>query len=130
MSKCLLGVLLARLGDADTTHVVQPPDTKMLAKVALALIRAVPRPINWLHFPVPSNREDDAYFEPLARIIPEIAQTEVYLGLVHEHDLEGTVRRLQTAQRYISKFGVATECGLRRRTEKDLDSVLEIMGEL
>ena len=99
----------------------------MLVDVALALIAAVPRTITWLHIPVPKNRDDDAYFEALARLAPTLGRTELYLGLAHEYDPEGTKSRIQVAKRHVSQFGVATECGLGRRNEQDLNSVLEIM---
>jgi len=99
----------------------------MLVDVALALIAAVPRTITWFHIPVPKTRDDDTYFEALARLTPKLEQTELYLGLIHEHDPEGTKRRIRVAKRHVSRFGVATECGLGRRDERDLKSVLEIM---
>jgi hypothetical protein len=99
----------------------------MLVDFALALIAAVPRTITWFHIPVPKSRDDDAYFEALARLAPKLGQTELYLGLIHEHDPEGTESRIRAAKRHVSRFGVATECGLGRRDEKDLNSVLEIM---
>lgn len=99
----------------------------MLVDVALALIAAVPRTITWLHIPVPKSRDDDAYFEALARLGPKLGQTELYLGLIHEYDPEGTESRIRVAKNHVSQFGVATECGLGRRNESDLKSVLEIM---
>jgi hypothetical protein len=99
----------------------------MLVDVALALIATVTRTITWLHIPVPKNRDDDAYFEALARLVPKLGRTELYLGLVHEYDPEGTESRIRTAKRHVSQFGVGTECGLGRRNEDDLNSVLEIM---
>jgi hypothetical protein len=106
---------------------VQPQDTNMLVDVALALIAAIPRTITWLHIPAPKSRDDDAYFEALARLAPKLGSTELYLGLIHEYDPEGTESRIRVAKRHVSQFGVATECGLGRRNEKDLNSVLEIM---
>lgn len=77
--------------------------------------------------PVPKDRDDDAYFEPLSQLLPELGQTELYLGLVHEHDLEGTQRRIRTAERHVPRFGLSTQCGLGRRGVSDLESVLETM---
>lgn len=99
----------------------------MLVDVALALIAAVPRPITWLHIPVPKSRDDDAYFGALARLVPKLERTELYLDVVHEYDQKGTESRIRAAKRHVSQFGVATECGLGRRNEEDLNSVLEIM---
>jgi hypothetical protein len=46
------------------------------------------------------------------RLHPE---TELYLGLLHHEDEhEGAARRIATAQKYVSGFGVATECGMGR----------------
>jgi hypothetical protein len=94
--------------------------------VANAISSGAERPINWIHMPVPIERDDDAYFEPLKdlRLRPE---TELYLGLVHYQDgLEGTQRRIATAAKFVPRFGVATECGMARRPRERVPELLGI----
>ncbi|GAA1947782.1 hypothetical protein [Agromyces allii] len=101
-------------GDVGEKHYVEPMDAANLASFAQRLFEAAPRRIDWLHLPVPIERDDDAYFAPLETlVVPE--GTELYLGLVHREDgVEGAERRIETAQRHVAGFGVATECGIGR----------------
>jgi hypothetical protein len=49
------------------------------------------------------------------------------LGLVHHTDgVEGTMRRLETAQRHVPHFAVATECGFGRRDPTTIPELLRI----
>ncbi len=117
-------------GDAGHRHFKEPEDTTKLVEVANAVSAGVTRTINWIHLPVPRNRSDDAYFVPLQnlKLHPE---TELYLGLVHFTDgVEGTRRRIATAERYVSQFGVATECGLGRRPPATIPDLLRIHSEV
>jgi len=101
-------------GDMDAKHMVQPKDASKLVELANDIFRTVERPVTYIHFPVPIDRADDAYFKPLADLkLP--AGTELYLGVVHAQDgIEGTRRRIAAAQRYVKDFGVASECGIAR----------------
>ena len=70
-------------GDLGHEHFTQPADAGYLAWAAAALLDGVQRPIQWIHLPVPRERDDLEYFEPLTQLdVPE--STELYLGLVHE----------------------------------------------
>jgi hypothetical protein len=101
-------------GDVEESHFVEPTDATTLAEVASGLLAAAVRPITWIHLPVPIERDDLAYFAPLASV-DWPRDTEIYLGLVHHEDgLEGGVRRASVAARYVPHFGVATECGFGR----------------
>ncbi|WP_053382459.1 hypothetical protein [Leucobacter celer] len=105
-------------GDVAEKHFVEPADTANLARFAQLTIAAAERPLTWLHLPVPIERDDDAYFAPLAALgLPD--ETELYLGLVHREDgAEGALRRIAAAQRHVGRtFGVATECGFGRAPE-------------
>ena len=102
-------------GDRGHRHTVEPTDTASCVAVANGVSAVVRRPIQWIHLPVPIERDDDAYFAPLRelRLHPE---TELYLGLVHIRDgVEGSRRRIAAASRVVREFGVATECGMGRR---------------
>lgn len=111
-------------GDAGHRHFKEPEDTARLVEIANGICDGVSRTINWIHLPVPRDRTDEAYFAPLRnlRLHPE---TELYLGLVHQTDgVEGTRRRIATAQRVVPRFGVATECGLGRRPPETIPDLL------
>src|SRR5215470_5197635 len=72
-------------GDSNHRHVVEPIDTGDMVALANYLSRAISRPIQLIHMPVPRNRADDGYFAPLDRL--ELRpETELCLGLVHYTD--------------------------------------------
>lgn len=105
-------------GDVAEKHFVEPVDTGNLTKFANLVTAAAERELTWLHLPVPIERDDEAYFAPLAELeLPE--RTELYLGLMHREDgAEGAMRRIQSAQSHVDRsFGVATECGFGRAPE-------------
>ena len=80
--------------------------------------------------PVPRNRDDDAYFEPL-RNLKLRPETELCLGLVHHTDgVEGTKKRLATARKYAQGFSVGTECGFGRRDPKTIPELLRIHAQI
>jgi ubiquinone/menaquinone biosynthesis C-methylase UbiE len=113
-------------GDVQHRHFTEPADARRLVDVANALAASLGRPLNWVHLPVPRDRDDAAYYAPLAelRLRPE---TELYLGLVHHTDgVEGTRRRMEAARSFVSGFGVATECGWGRRPPATIPELLRI----
>lgn len=99
-------------------------NTAYLVDFGNLLLQGVKRRVDWLHMPVPKSRDDDAYFEPLKWL--QLESTELYLGLLHADDEERTKKRIKTAARFIKPFGLATECGLGRSSQTELDSILEI----
>ncbi len=113
-------------GDYDARHFIEPLDAGKLVGMANALAATVPRAITYIHMPVPIDRADDSYFQPL-RDLRLAAGTELYLGLVHHDGVEATNRRIAAASRYASGFGIATECGIARlRTPELVRTLLEI----
>ncbi len=114
-------------GDYGHRHFVEPKDMSILVQAANAVTAQVQRPINWLHMPVPRARTDDVYYAPLGQLRLQ-PHTELYLGLVHYTDgLDGTVKRMKTASKFVSNFGVAAECGLGRRPgDQDIEVLLSI----
>ncbi len=105
-------------GDVAEKHFVEPGDTANLVRFATLVSAAARRPLTWLHLPVPIERDDDAYYAPLAELaLPE--STELYLGLVHREDgTVGAEGRVAAAQSHLRRpFGVATECGFGRAPE-------------
>jgi hypothetical protein len=113
-------------GDYQHEHFKQPVDTSTLVAIANGISAGLTRPVNWIHMPVPRDRTDDAYFAPL-RDLKLHPETELYLGLVHFTDgIEGTQRRIAAAQRVVSEFGVATECGMGRRPTETIPDLMRI----
>ena len=113
-------------GDAGHRHFVQPKDAALLVSVANAICAGVRRPVDWIHLPVPRDRDDAAYYAPLSelRLQPE---TELYLGLVHYADgVEGARRRMAAATEVVADYGIATECGLGRRTAETVAPLLRL----
>jgi hypothetical protein len=98
-----------------------------MVEVMNAFAAAVKRPIAYFHIPVPVTRDDHAFYRPLTQLkLPR--ETELYLGLVHAADgSEGTRRRIEVARKYVSDFGIATECGFARaRTRRVIEKILDV----
>jgi hypothetical protein len=113
-------------GDNNHRHVVEPTDMGDMVEFTNRLCARIQRPIQLVHMPVPRNRADDAYFEPLKRLKLR-PETELCLGLVHFTDgLEGTRRRIATARKYVKDFSIATECGFGRRKIETIPELLRI----
>ena len=90
----------------------------------------IDRPIQWIHMPVPRDRDDIAYFEPLRalRLFPE---TQLFLGLVHLTDgLEGARRRIAAAEEVVRDFGIGSECGMGRRPPESIVPLLALHADL
>lgn len=117
-------------GDSNHRHVVEPTDMGDMVDLANELFADIKRSVQLIHMPVPRNRNDDAYFEPLARLRFK-PETELSLGLVHFTDgVTGTRQRLATAERHAKAFSIATECGFGRRDPKTIPELLRIHAEL
>ena len=113
-------------GDSGHSHFKQPDDTRIVVDLANSIMQNAGRRIDWFHMPVPKERNDEAFFEPLADLKLSDA-TDLYLGLVHHTDGEaGTRRRIETASRFASRFGVATECGMGRRPSDTIPELLRV----
>lgn len=113
-------------GDFGHQHFVQPRDMSVLATLTGQVVAGLRRPLDWVHMPVPRDRDDDAYFAPLRRLrLP--AGTELFLGLIHATDgMDGVRRRIAAAQQWAPAFGVATECGLGRRPAQSIPALLAL----
>jgi hypothetical protein len=113
-------------GDVEEHHFVQPADAGMLAEVLSGIFEQAPRPVTWVHLPVPIDRDDEAYFAPLESVVWP-ADTEVYLGLLHHEDgVEGALRRAASASKFVSEYGVATECGFGRGPRERTVTLLDL----
>lgn len=111
-------------------HFVEPESMGAMVRLANAIAAGVKRPVNWIHMPVPVERDDEAYFSPLAGLKLS-ASTAVYLGLIHDTDgVEGARRRMAMADRFLSGYGIATECGFGRRNPDSIGKLLDLHREL
>ena len=113
-------------GDFGHHHFVEPRDMSVLVSLANSIANGLTRPLDWVHMPVPRDRDDPDYFAPLERL-QLAATTEVYLGLVHDSDgLTGTRRRMVSAGKFRSGFGIATECGFGRLEPHTIPALLQL----
>lgn len=117
-------------GDLGHQHFTQPKDMSLLVDIANRILSGTRkrRSVNWVHMPVPKDRLDREYFEPLRDL--QKNDTELYLGLLHQDDLDGTKIRIRRASEFVEDFGIATECGLGRADAAELESILEIAKEI
>jgi hypothetical protein len=104
-------------------HLVMPKDATILAELGNAIVDRVERRVDYLHLPVPQDRDDDAYFAPLADLDLS-GGTKLYLGLIHYNDPAGDRARMAAAGRVCKNFGIATECGWGRADPDRLDGLL------
>jgi methionine synthase II (cobalamin-independent) len=117
-------------GDFGRKHFMQPADTAVAVAIANSVVATAGRQVNWVHLPVPADRDDEAYFAPLRKLALDPA-TELYLGLIHDHDgVPGVLRRLQGARTAVRDFGIATECGFGRRPADSIPALLRLHAEL
>ena len=124
-----LGVHLC-YGSMNNKHWKEPVDTANLVAVANGLAAAVSRRIDYLHLPVPIQRDDASYFAPLANLNPR-ACTQLYLGLLHGEDgVEGALRRMHSARGFSRNFGIACECGLGRHASDAVNGLLSLHMEV
>ena len=124
-----LGVHLC-YGSYGGRHWKEPESTANMVEVHNRLAAKLERPIDYLHVPVPADRDDDAYFRPLAGLKLD-PKSKLFLGLVHDSDgVEGTRRRIDAAARYAGDFGIATECGFGRRPPETIPNLLGVHAEL
>jgi len=118
-------------GDFEAKHYIEPIDAECMVSFANELVRHAGHGIAFIHMPVPIERTDDAFFAPLKDIaLPPSCQ--LFLGLVHAKDgTQGAMTRAAAAKKVISKFGIASECGLgRAKTAADVRKIIDLHGEV
>ena len=117
-------------GSMNNRHWKEPADTANLVAVANGVAKRLDRPLDFLHLPVPQNRDDAAYYAPLAKL-ELLKQTELYLGLLHLDDgVEGAMRRIEAARPFARHFGLGCECGLGRRPPESIRQWLSLHAEV
>jgi hypothetical protein len=116
-------------GSPGNMHVFEPRDTAAMVDFANRLHKDLGHAVAYIHMPVPKERDDLAYFEPLRNL--EIGETELFLGLVHKSDgLEGGQRRVNAASEVVDSFGIATECGLTSYTKAEVPELMDLHAEI
>ncbi|WP_083586863.1 hypothetical protein [Agrococcus sp. Marseille-P2731] len=116
-------------GDVEEAHFVQPQDARHLAAVAKGVLATARHRVDFLHLPVPIERDDAEYFAPLAAVA--WGGTQVFLGLVHHEDgVSGALRRAAAARTAVPAFGIATECGFGRGPAERTAPLLDLHREI
>ena len=111
-------------------HFKEPEDMGLLVKLANQLCHNVERRIDWIHMPVPIDRNDADYFRPLKELDRDNLK-QLYLGLLHEQDgIEGANKRMAAANWFATDYGLATECGLGRRKPDIIQDLLELHASI
>ncbi len=124
-------------GDFEHRHMIEP--TSLATQVALtnAVTAHAARPPAWISFTVPQDRDDEAYFSPLAGLENHPA-TELYLSVVPYHpdrQREGTIdAQVALIDRYLPEggrpWGICTECGMARADREDVPRLIELHREI
>ena len=116
-------------GNRGNVHWKEPADAGLLVKVANGITAACHRQIDWIHMPVPIERDDDEYFEPLRELQLQ-DHTELCLGLLHKEDhLEGASRRIATARRHVHEFAISAECGMGREPAEAIPGLIDLHAQ-
>jgi hypothetical protein len=110
-------------GSPADEHLVMPKDMGILVEMSNGVCSNLGRRLDFMHMPVPKDRTDRAYFQPLRELsLPDSA--ELILGLIHHDDAEGDAARIAAARELIAMFGVASECGWGRTDPARVPSLL------
>jgi methionine synthase II (cobalamin-independent) len=113
-------------GDPGHKHIIEPTSLRTSVEFTNGIGAGSKRDVTWVHMPVPRDRMDTGYYEPLSelRLRPTV---EVYLGLVHQHGgLVATRQRIELAERFFENFGIASECGFGRRPPETVPDLLDL----
>lgn len=117
-------------GNFGLKHWREPESLANCCAIYNRLAETVARPIEYVHMPVPIDRDDDPYFTPLDDLALR-PETRLYLGLVHEQDgVEGALRRIATARAHAARFGISTECGFGERKPEIVPELMRLHAEI
>lgn len=111
-------------GSPADEHLILPKDMGNLVEIANAIADGSTRRVDYIHMPVPDDRNDEAYFAPLKGL--RLGEgTDLYLGCVHHGDADGNATKLEMAQKFATVAGVGAECGMGRGKPERFDDMLE-----
>ena len=117
-------------GSLGGKHFVEPKSIDPMVELANNISQALHHKPDWIHMPVPVERHDDEYFKGLLELRIE-PKTTLYLGLIHDNDgILGTKKRIATAEKFRSDFGIATECGFGRREAGSVLPLIKLHREI
>ena len=112
-------------GDIAHSHSFQPSDLSVAVEMTNFVIQNSGRRVDWVHFPIPINRNDLKFYEPLVGI--KSTETKIYLGLIHLSDgIKGAKSRIKKAKKFLTNFGIASECGFGRRKPEQIIDLLHL----
>jgi SAM-dependent methyltransferase len=105
-----------------------PADARPMVDVANALAASLDRPLNWIHVPLPADR--DGFVEPL-RDLRLHAETELYVGALHAGESpDASRRRIEATSEAVRDFGLATPCGWGRLPPRLVPGLVDAHVEL
>jgi hypothetical protein len=121
-------------GDAGHKHVVEPTDMGDMVEFANRLAARVTRPIQMIHMPVPRGRSDQAYFEPLKRVVAQAADAALPRPrALHRrgcrHAGRGSPRRRNMRRGFRSGPNADSAGAIRRRSMSCCASMPEVARE-
>jgi hypothetical protein len=111
-------------GSPRDEHLVMPKDMGILVEIANGITDGLGRRLDFIHMPVPQDRTDAEYFQPLDGLRLD-AETGLVLGLIHHDDETGDRARTDAARGFVGSFGVASECGWGRTDPARVLGLLE-----
>lgn len=115
-------------GDYKHQHLSEPRSLATQVELANAVRQQASRNLDSIAFTVPQYQDGAPYFEPLGALAVE--PTRAYFGIVPYHpdrQAPGTTdRQVQLIDRYLSDWGVATECGMGRVDRADVPRLLDL----
>ncbi|MDH3601305.1 MAG: hypothetical protein OEU26_16940 [Candidatus Tectomicrobia bacterium] len=104
-------------------HVVQHWDLAVSVEIANRILARVRRPLQFIHMPVPKDRNDDVLFQPLTNLALSEG-TDLYLGCLHRGDDAGNAAKLARARSYARVTDISSECSWGRSDPAHLDAIL------
>jgi hypothetical protein len=127
-------------GDYGHQHFKQPESLQMQVDLVNAVTSATRRPLNFVSFTVPQDRNDSAYFQPLAGLRTD-SETELYFSLVPYHpddqapgttaeQIEHIDAALINSPGGAREWGICTECGMGRVDARDVPRLLDLHTEI
>ena len=113
-------------GDYKGERQVDVIDAGNLVRLANELTDRIAHPIGFIQMPVPREADVEAWAPPLAGLRLSDA-THLYFGSVHgPGGLEEARELISLCERYVERFGVATECGMGRQPPESIQPILEV----